>query len=353
MCVRVHRKYMRISHSDIEFYIYIFFIKYTYYFPTENLECVQNIFEELPSADNASGIRSGITTGPSSSVTSPMDADTLQHSHNTKLQRTDSQYSQDSQTRPAGKNSRVLVASRHLRNDSKTIQLEPRARQHSLDEPERTKPVRSDSKHSRDAFPRSTSRDFTGHSRNSSRDFKVHSRGDSRDLSLEQLKHLALKSMESLDLTVLPLTKCVDEESKRLIESGGVLRHRRTSSRDLKPPETKHKRTSSHHITMEPNELSLQIQKGRSVDHLASSPLDPQCVYNQWKSTSCNKASDLRPYLTSYNEQFSLRYLGTALFVSINKNSESTVNKPKCLLSVICNKIHRQYKDITNRCLYK
>ncbi|VVC97679.1 unnamed protein product [Leptidea sinapis] len=234
------------------------------------------LFEELPSADNASGIRSGITTGPSSSVTSPMDADTLQHSHNTKLQRTDSQYSQDSQTRPAGKNSRVLVASRHLRNDSKTIQLEPRARQHSLDEPERTKPVRSDSKHSRDAFPRSTSRDFTGHSRNSSRDFKVHSRGDSRDLSLEQLKHLALKSMESLDLTVLPLTKCVDEESKRLIESGGVLRHRRTSSRDLKPPETKHKRTSSHHITMEPNELSLQIQKGRSVDHLASSPLDPQ-----------------------------------------------------------------------------
>ncbi|XP_050681261.1 solute carrier organic anion transporter family member 3A1 [Leptidea sinapis] len=237
---------------------------------------LDKLFEELPSADNASGLRSGITTGPSSSVTSPMDADTVQHSHNTKLQRTDSQYSQDSQTRPAGKNSRVLVASRHLRNDSKTIQLEPRARQHSLDEPERTKPVRSDSKHSRDAFPRSTSRDFTGHSRNSSRDFKVHSRGDSRDLSLEQLKHLALKSMESLDLTVLPLTKCVDEESKRLIESGGVLRHRRTSSRDLKPPETKHKRTSSHHITMEPNELSLQIQKGRSVDHLASSPLDPQ-----------------------------------------------------------------------------
>ncbi|PZC75162.1 hypothetical protein B5X24_HaOG206577 [Helicoverpa armigera] len=81
--------------------------------------------------------------------------------------------------------------------------------------------------------------------------------------------------MESLDLTVLPLTRCVDEESKRLIDGSGVLRHRRTSSKDSKMPETKHKRTSSHHITMEPNELSLQMQKGRSVDHLASTRLDP------------------------------------------------------------------------------
>lgn len=238
-----------------------------------------SVFEELPSADNASGFRSGITTGPSSAITTPMDPAVLgegaQEQFKTKLQRTDSQYSQDSQTRGTGKNSRVLVASRHLRNDSKTIQLEPRARQHSLEETERSRATRSDSRHSRD-FPRSASRDLTSHSRNASRDFKVHSRSDSRDLSLEQLKHLAIKSMESLDLTVLPLTKCMDEESKRLIESGGVLRHRRTNSKDLKPPETKHKRTSSHHITMEPNELSLQIQKGRSVDQLATAPLDPR-----------------------------------------------------------------------------
>lgn len=194
------------------------------------------VFEELPSADNASGFRSGLTSGPSSATTTPMEppALTSDADYRSKLQRTDSQYSQDSQ-RTVGKNSRVLVASRHLRNDSKTIQLESRS----------------------------------SHSHN-------HSRSHSRDLSLDQLKQLALKSMESLDLTALPLPlpKCVDEESKRLIE-GGVLRHRRTSSKDMKPPESKHKRTSSHHITVE-HELSLQLQKGRSVDQLAASPLDPR-----------------------------------------------------------------------------
>ncbi|XP_068626972.1 solute carrier organic anion transporter family member 3A1 [Battus philenor] len=234
---------------------------------------LDKLFEELPSAENASGFRSAITSGHSSATSTPLEAaphDDLKH----KIHRTESQYSHDSHTRPA-KNSRVLVASRHLRNDSKTIQLEPRGRHHSAEEPERSaRPVRSDSRHSRDAFPRSVSRDFT-HSRNNSRDCK-HSRSDSRDLSLDQLKQLAIKSMESLDLTVLPLPKCVDEESKRLIESGGVLRHRRTSSKDFKPPETRHKRTSSHHITMEPNELSLQMQKGRSVDQLPTAQLDPR-----------------------------------------------------------------------------
>lgn len=208
-------------------------------------------------------------SGVSSATTTPMEAGGGVEGGEARgrLQRTESQYSQESRA-PAGRNSRVLVASRHLRNDSKTIQLEPRARQHSQDEAERARPVRSDSRDSRDsrrdAFPRSASRDLP-----------AHSRSGSRDLSLDQLKHLALKSMESLDLTVLPLTRCVDEESKRLIDGGGVLRHRRTNSKDSKIPETKHKRTSSHHITLEPNELSLQMQKGRSVDHLASTRLDP------------------------------------------------------------------------------
>ncbi|XP_052738618.1 solute carrier organic anion transporter family member 5A1 [Bicyclus anynana] len=230
---------------------------------------LDKLFEELPSADNASGFRSGVTSGLSSATTTPMEPPADEHRG--KLQRTDSQYSQESQR--AGNNSRVLVASRHLRNDSKTIQLEPRARQHA--DEERARAARSDSRHSRD-FPRSASRDLPhSHSRSASRDFKKpHSRSDSRDLSLDQLKQLAIKSMESLDLTVLPLSKC-DEESKRLIDGGGVLRHRRTSSKDLKPPECKHKRTSSHHITMEPSELSLQLQKGRSVDQLSAAPLDP------------------------------------------------------------------------------
>ncbi|XP_053619039.1 solute carrier organic anion transporter family member 5A1 isoform X2 [Plodia interpunctella] len=159
---------------------------------------LDKLFEELPSTENASGFRSS----GSSALATPLEPG--------QLQRTDSQYSQDSQR---GKTSRVLVASRHLRNDSKTIQLEPRGRQHSLD-----------------------------------------------DLGLEQLKQLA---------------RAPDEESKRLIE-GGALRHRRTGSRDLKPPDTrhKHKRTSSHHITLEPTELTLQLQKGRSVDQLAA-PLQP------------------------------------------------------------------------------
>ncbi|XP_026739045.1 solute carrier organic anion transporter family member 5A1 isoform X1 [Trichoplusia ni] len=230
---------------------------------------LDKLFEELPSADNASGFRSGVMSGVSSATTTPMEAGGVVEGGEARgrLQRTESQYSQESRA-PAGRNSRVLVASRHLRNDSKTIQLEPRARQHSQDEAERARPVRSDSRDSRDsrrdAFPRSASRDLP-----------AHSRSGSRDLSLDQLKHLALKSMESLDLTVLPLTRCVDEESKRLIDGGGVLRHRRTNSKDSKIPETKHKRTSSHHITLEPNELSLQMQKGRSVDHLASTRLDP------------------------------------------------------------------------------
>ncbi|CAK1602197.1 unnamed protein product [Parnassius mnemosyne] len=224
---------------------------------------LDKLFEELPSAENASGFRSAVTSGPSSASTTPLEPSEAAEAERRRLQRTESQYSHESHARAAS--SRVLVASRHLRNDSKTIQLEPRARHHShqhsrhhsLDEPERP-------------FPRSVSH---SHSRN---DSKPHSRSDSRDLSLEQLKQLAIKSMESLDLTVLPLTKCVDEESKRLIEGSGVLRHRRTGSRDLKPPDTKHKRTSSHHITMEPNELSLQMHKGRSVDQLATSPLDPR-----------------------------------------------------------------------------
>lgn len=198
------------------------------------------VFEELPSADNASGFRSAVTSGPSSATTTPLEPPPAG-----RLQRADSQ---ESQSRPCARSSRVLVASRHLRSDSKTIQLEPRARQHD------------------DAFPRSASRDLT----------HAHSRSASRDLSLEQLRQLAIKSMESLDLTVLPLARCGDEESKRLIDGGGVLRHRRTGSRDLRPAESKHKRTSSHHITMEPNELSLQIQKGRSVDQLSASPLDPR-----------------------------------------------------------------------------
>lgn len=255
------------------------------------------VFEELPSADNASGFRSGVTSGLSSATCTPLDpnnpivlsqSDSFREPHKTKLQRNDSQYSQDSYQSKSGsgKNSRVLVASRHLRNDSKTIQLESRSHQHSLDEPDKPdlKQCRGDSKeskHSRSnsrdlAFSRSTSKDLHSHSRNGSRDFKMHSRTSSRDLSLEQLKHLALKSVENLDLTVLPLTKCVDEESKRLIEGSGVLRHRRTSSKDMKVPETKHKRTSSHHITMEPStDLSLQIQKGHSVDQLSICPRDP------------------------------------------------------------------------------
>lgn len=236
------------------------------------------VFEELPSADNASGFRSRIMSGVSSATTTPMEptgvTTEMSHDpHRPNLQRTESQYSQDSQTRTATKNSRVLVASRHLRNDSKTIQLEPRARQHSLDEPERGRPVRSESRESRDSrreFPRSASRDMAQHSRSGSRDFRVHSRSDSRELSLEQLKHLALKSMESLDLTVLPLARCADDESKRLIEAG-ALRHRRTGSRDCRPPERRHKRTSSHHLTLEPPlapDLSLPVHKGRSVDQL-------------------------------------------------------------------------------------
>lgn len=196
-----------------------------------------------------------MTSGMSSAITTPMEGDgagSIGVASGARLQRTESQHSHDSHAPVA--TSRVLTASRHLRNDSKTIQLEPRARQHSVDEDK-----------SRRA-PRSSSKDLT----------HGHSRSASRELSLDQLKQLALRSMESLDLTVLPIARCADEESKRLIEGGGVLRHRRTGSRDMKPPESKHKRTSSHHITLEPHDLSLQMQKGRSVDQLATAPLDPR-----------------------------------------------------------------------------
>lgn len=256
---------------------------------------LDKLFEELPSADNASGFRSGVTSGLSSATTTPMEPGammvTTQDQQKSKLQRTDSQYSQDSQVRMnVGKNSRVLVASRHLRNDSKTIQLEPRARQYSLEEGERERGrvSRSDSRESRrEGFPRSASKDLPhpSHSRSGSRDCKAHARADSREISLDQLKQLALKSMESLDLTMPPLVlaRCVDEESKRLIEGGGggggVLRHRRTGSRDLKAegaPPARHKRTSSHHITLEPHELGLQMHKGRSVDQLADAAHTPR-----------------------------------------------------------------------------
>lgn len=226
-----------------------------------------SVFEEAPSAENASGFRSGTMSGLSSATCTPLEggaplvlsqSDSFRDPRH-KLQRDDSQYSQDSCHSRSGNNSRVLVASRHLRNDSKTIQLEPRGRQHSLDEPPRPELVAARS-----------------HSRSNSRDLKYHSRSGSRDLSLDQLKHLALKSVENLDLTVLPMTKCVDEETKRLIEGTGVLRHRRTRSKDMMPPESKHKRTSSHHITMEPSlDGALKLHKGHSVDQL-STAFDPR-----------------------------------------------------------------------------
>ncbi|KOB78794.1 Organic anion transporting polypeptide [Operophtera brumata] len=201
---------------------------------------LDKLFEELPSTENASGFRTGATSGLSSASTTPVGEGGAGEGGAGGLQRTESQHSHDSHAPVA--TSRVLTASRHLRNDSKTIQLEPRARQHSLEE----------------------------HAHG-------HSRSASRELSLDQLKQLALRSMDSLDLTVLPLARCADDESKRLLEGGGALRHRRTGSRDMKPPDTnKHKRTSSHHLTMEPHDLSLQMQKGRSVDQLATAPLDPR-----------------------------------------------------------------------------
>ncbi|CAG9581511.1 unnamed protein product [Danaus chrysippus] len=223
---------------------------------------LDKLFEELPSAENASGFRSGITSGLSSATSTPNDPLDAHEPHDQRrLQRTDSQYSQESQSRA---NSRVLVASRHLRNDSKTIQLEPRARHHIDERP-------------RD-FPRSTSRDFTthSHSRSTSRDFKPHSRSDSRDLGLEQLKQLALKSMDSLDLTVLPLAKCADEESKRLIEGAGVLRHRRTGSGTSSL--AKVNTSEPHHTTSLWNPVIsvCRYRKGGSVDQLATTQTDPR-----------------------------------------------------------------------------
>ncbi|CAG9135206.1 unnamed protein product [Plutella xylostella] len=196
---------------------------------------LDKLFEEAPSAENLSGIRSVVTSGPSSAAATPLDPPTLVTS--------------ESFRDPRAGSSRVLTASRHLRNDSKTIQLEPRARQHSLEDPE-PRPPR--------------------HSRSNSRDLKYHSRSGSRDLSLDQLKQLALKSVENLDLTVLPLSKCADEESKRLIEAagsagaGGVLRHRRTGSRDLPAP--RHARTASQPAPAAPRPL----HKPHSADHLAA-----------------------------------------------------------------------------------
>ncbi|XP_041974935.1 solute carrier organic anion transporter family member 5A1 [Aricia agestis] len=225
---------------------------------------LDKLFEEPPSAENTSGVRS-VSAG------TPQEAGAGAAGGVCRA---------DSARSHAERHDRVLVASRHHRNDSKTIQLEPRARpparrhsrQHSLDDAR--PPLPRSASHSRDfkSHSRSNSRDFKSHSRSNSRDFKTHSRSNSRDLGLEQLRQLAIKSMDSLDLTVLPLTRCADGESERLIE-GGVLRHRRTNSKDLRP-ETKHKRTSSHHITMEPGDLTLQIQKGRSADQLAP-PDDP------------------------------------------------------------------------------
>lgn len=183
------------------------------------------MFEELPSTDNASGFRSGVSSGLSSAATSPLESVTAEGAA-AGVRRTESQHSASSGRGVA----RVLVASRHLRHDSKTIQLEQPA---------------------------------------------PHSRSGSRDLSLDQIKQFALKSVENLDLSVLPLApKCGDDESKRLIEGAGVLRHRRTGSRELRAAPPRHKRTASHHLTLEPHahDLSLPMQKGRSVDHLASAP---------------------------------------------------------------------------------
>lgn len=225
-----------------------------------------------------SGFTSGLTSGGSSNIGTPLECpnaitqsesfkDQAPRLTQARLQRNDSQYSQDSQQSKSGvgKNSRVLVASKHLRNDSKTIQLEAR-HQLSLDEQDKTEMRHSrtdsrDLKHSRsnskdyNLFSRSTSKDFNTHSRSGSRDFKVHSRSNSRDISLDQLKHLALKSVENLDLASVVLNKSFDEEAKQLLDNSNmVLRHRRTNSKDLKAVEVMikgHKRSTSHHIMVE------------------------------------------------------------------------------------------------------
>lgn len=235
------------------------------------------VFEEKPSAECMSGFTSGLTSGGSSNIGTPLECpNAITQSESFKeqapktqsrLQRNDSQYSQDSQQSKSGvgKNSRVLTASKHLRNDSKTIQLEAR-HQLSLDEQDKSEMRHSrtdsrDLKHSRsnskdyNLFSRSTSKDFNTHSRSGSRDFKVHSRSNSRDISLDQIKHLALKSVENLDLASVVLNKSFDEEAKQLLDNSSmVLRHRRTNSKDLKTVEAMikgHKRSTSHHITVD------------------------------------------------------------------------------------------------------
>lgn len=233
------------------------------------------VFEEKPCVENMSGFTSGLTSGGSSNIGTPLEfPGMLSQSESLKeqnlksqgrLQRNDSQYSQDSQHSRCGvgKNSRVLVASKHLRNDSKTIQLETR-HQLSLDDQEKPEMRHSrtssrDLKHSRSnskdfgIFPRSASKDFNSHSRSGSKDFKIHSRSNSRDISLDQIKHLALKSVENLDLASVMHSKVFDEEAKKLLDNSNmVLRHRRTNSKDLKPVEGgKHKRNTSQHILVD------------------------------------------------------------------------------------------------------
>lgn len=232
------------------------------------------MFEEKPSAECMSGFTSGLTSGGSSNIGTPLECpNAITQSESFKeqapktqsrIQRNDSQDSQPSKS-GGGKNSRVLVASKHLRNDSKTIQLEAR-HQLSLDEQDKSEMRHSrtnsrDLKHSRsnskdyNLFSRSTSKDFNTHSRSGSRDFKVHSRSNSRDISLDQIKHLALKSVENLDLASVVLNKSFDEEAKQLLDNSNmVLRHRRTNSKDLKAVEAMikgHKRSTSHHIMVD------------------------------------------------------------------------------------------------------
>lgn len=230
-----------------------------------------------------SGFTSGLTSGGSSNIGTPLEgpgiitqSDSFREQCfkvQSRLQRNDSQYSQDSQHSRSGtgKNSRVLVASKHLRNDSKTIQLEAR-HQMSIDEQEKSGMTHSRT-NSRD-LKVSNSKDFSifpksvsAHSRSGSRDFKYHSRSNSRDISLDQIKHLALKSVENLDLASVVHTKSFDEEAKKLLDTTNmVLRHRRTNSKDLKVVDcTKHKRNTSQHLVIDP-EL-----EGKELLNIASS----------------------------------------------------------------------------------
>lgn len=157
-------------------------------------------------------------------------------------------------TKPASQltenNQKVLTATKHLRNDSKTIQLEMRNPHSGANDLDAEMTIKENGQMVL-RHRRTNSNDLQltlGHSRNNSRDSNIkvngHSRNSSKDIKAFDCDMFANRRHSNKDQETLK-----NRDNERRSKS---TTHSRSNSKDMKFEfEPKHRRTTSHHIQIE------------------------------------------------------------------------------------------------------